>query len=43
MRACVCVCHTRDDVEWGEEQKREAEEKVALNSQCPVSDGERGE
>lgn len=36
---CVSVC--RDDVEWDEERKREAEEKVTQNSKQPVPDEDR--
>ena len=46
---CVCVCvgdvmcecgECRDDVEWGEEQKRAAEERVAENSSEVLPDEE---
>lgn len=43
IHVCSFCVSIRDDVVWGEGQKREAEEKVALNSQCPVPDDERGE
>ena len=36
-----CCTYCRDDVEWGEEQKREAEEKVAENSHDLVAEEER--
>lgn len=35
------MLYYRDDVEWGEEQKRGAEEKVAENSHDLVAEGER--
>ena len=40
---CWCVCACRDDVEWGEDQRREAEEKVEENSKQPVPAKERGQ
>ena len=39
---CVCVW-CRDDIEWGEEQKKEAEQKVTENSQDLVPHQEREE